>query len=214
MFPPLIDTPNMSKQQWKTGFDILKQPGIYELTLGDLVPPGIAYCTRKNLLIFNTSPIAHSPIYVVPASAFGGNADTEIPVCLAYNQSHYECLVPSSDEDVEQTVVLTNKFLNGEYSFKMDDVPIYKKQETNLKTKYDVDFPVLGPKRKKLSIQPLIMSPPKIKDLKNQDGNVKNKIMQENIFQNNLPIHLINKRQRDMNITEKNCLKIKNFVKE
>ena len=52
---------SMSKQQWETGFDILKQPGNYELTLGDLVPPGIAYCTRKNLLIFNTSPIAHTP---------------------------------------------------------------------------------------------------------------------------------------------------------
>ena len=78
--------------------------------------------------------------------------------------------MPSSDEDVEKTVLLTNKFLNGEYSFKMDDVPIYKKQETNLNTKYDMDFPVLGPKHKKLSIQPLIMSPPKIKDLKIHDG--------------------------------------------
>ena len=77
-----------------------------------------------------------------------------------------------SDEDVEKTVLLTNKYLNGEYSIKIDDIPIYKKQETNLKTKYDVDFPVLGPKRKKLSIQTLF--PPKINDLKNQNENVKN----------------------------------------
>ena len=63
----------MSLQEWKAGFEMLKQPGTYECTLGDLVPAGIAHCTRKNILIFNTSPLAHSPIYVVSASTFGGN---------------------------------------------------------------------------------------------------------------------------------------------
>ena len=137
---------NLSKQQWQEGFETLKQSGNYELSLGDLVPPGIAYCTRKNLLIFNTSPLAHSPIYVVPASTFGGHCDTEIPVCLAYNQYHYQCLVPSSEEDIYKTVVLTNRYLSGEYDIKMEDIPIFKKQDSNFKTNYYKDFPVLGSK--------------------------------------------------------------------
>ena len=38
-------------EQWKSEFDALKQPGLYEVSLGDLVPPGIAHCVKKNLLI-------------------------------------------------------------------------------------------------------------------------------------------------------------------
>ena len=73
----------LTLEEWKHGFDMLKQSGTYELTLGDLVPPGIAHCTKKNLLIFNTSPQAHSPVYVISAATFGGSANSDIPVCLA-----------------------------------------------------------------------------------------------------------------------------------
>ena len=64
----------LSPEEWKSGFETLKLSGTYCLlsVLGDLVPAGIAHCTRKNLLIFNTSQLAHSPIYVVTASTFGG----------------------------------------------------------------------------------------------------------------------------------------------
>ena len=91
----------------------MKQPGVYEVPLFDLVPSGIAHCIRKNLLIFNTSPQAHCPIYVVPATAFGGNADSEVPICLAYNQSHYESLIPCSDLDIEKTIWLSKQVLEG-----------------------------------------------------------------------------------------------------
>ena len=121
----------LSKQEWKEGFDKLKQSGTYELGLGDLVPPGIAHCTRKNLLIFNTSPLAHSPIYVISASSFGGHSDTEIPVCLAYDQSHYESLVPASEDDIRKTVVLTKQYLDGKYSLKMKDILVYHKKIMN-----------------------------------------------------------------------------------
>ena len=106
----------LSLEEWKDGFNVLKQPGTYEFTLGDLVPPGIAHCTRKNLLIFNTSPQAHSPVYVISAATFGGSANTDIPICLAYDQAHYESLVPSSQSDIEKTIILSKQVLGGEYT--------------------------------------------------------------------------------------------------
>ena len=106
----------LSLEEWKDGFNVLKQHGTYEFTLGDLVPPGIAYCTRKNLLIFNTSPQAHSPVYVISAATFGGSANTDIPICLAYDQAHYESLVPSSQSDIEKTIILSKQVLGGEYT--------------------------------------------------------------------------------------------------
>ena len=96
-------------EEWKSAFNFLKQPGVYEVSLGDLVPPGIAHCIKKNLLIFNTSPEAFCPVYVVPASMFGGSPDTDVPICLAYNQSHYESLIPCSHEDIEKTVSLSKQ---------------------------------------------------------------------------------------------------------
>ena len=98
-----------TKEEWKAEFNLMKQPGVYEMPLFDLIPPGIAHCVRKNLLVFNTSPQAHCPIYVVPATAFGSNANSEVPICLAYNQSHYESLIPCSDQDIQKTVLLSKQ---------------------------------------------------------------------------------------------------------
>ena len=100
-----------TEDEWRSEFSLLKQPGVYEVSLGDLVPPGIAHCIKKNLLIFNTSSQAHCPIYVVPASMFGGSANTEVPICLAYNQVHYESLIPCSDKDIEKTVFLMKQVI-------------------------------------------------------------------------------------------------------
>ena len=140
----------LSSEEWKAGFEALKQSGTYELVLGDLVPAGIDHCTRKNLLIFNTSHLAHSPIYVVTASTFGGFADSDIPVCLAYDQAHYEAMVPNSVEDINKTIVLMRQFLQGHYTLEMIDIPLFKKTIVDLRKNYDDDFPVLGhcPKRK------------------------------------------------------------------
>ena len=140
----------LSPEEWKAGFETLKQSGTYELVLGDLVPAGIAHCTRKNLLIFNTSHLAHSPIYVVTASTFGGFADSDIPVCLAYDQAHGEAMVPNSVEDINKTIVLMRQFLQGQYTLEMTDIPLFKKTIVDLTKNYDDDFPVLGhcPKRK------------------------------------------------------------------
>ena len=36
-----------TKEEWKTEFDLMKQPGVYEVPLFDLVPSGIAHCIKK-----------------------------------------------------------------------------------------------------------------------------------------------------------------------
>ena len=102
-----------TKDEWKTEFQLLKQPGMYEMALFDFVASRIAHCVRKNILIFNTSPQAHCPIYVVTANNFGGHADNEVPICLAYNQWHYESLIPRSNIDIEKTILLSRQVSNS-----------------------------------------------------------------------------------------------------
>ena len=138
---------NMSHERWNAEFEILKQSRTYEVELGDLVVPGIAHCTHKNILIFNTSEQAHSPIYVIPATTFGGTANTDIPVCLAYNQVHYEGLVPSSDEDIAKTIDLAKQFLNGEYDISINDIPVLQTKATEI---YDKEFPILESQNDKI----------------------------------------------------------------
>ena len=53
-------------------------------------------------------------------------------------------VVPSSDDDIEKTINLANQYLNGEYNFTWNDVPIF--QETKADN-YDDNFPVLKKKQ-------------------------------------------------------------------
>ena len=132
---------NLSREQWEAEFAILKKSRVYERELGDLIIPGIAHCTQKNILIFNTSNLAHSPIYVIPASTFGMPANTKIPVCLAYNNVHYEGLVPCTEDDVLKTVNLVQQYLQGEYKNTLEDIPIFC---SNTISDYDIQFPPLN----------------------------------------------------------------------
>ena len=101
----------------------MKQPHIYEHQLGDLVLPGIAHCTRKDILIFNTSSNSHVPVYVVEArSLCNQTPDTAIPVCLAYNQVHYEVLVPDTDDDIARTIALKQDLVEGRNPKSMKDI--------------------------------------------------------------------------------------------
>ena len=98
MFNRTVDTTwNIySRQQWLEGWQQMLIPGAYERGIfGDLMLPGIACGVRKFLLIFNTNlNTPHDPIYVLNPSKFNVTADTEIPIVLAYNQSHYESMEP------------------------------------------------------------------------------------------------------------------------
>lgn len=99
----------MTRSQWSAGWQVLKESGTYEYELGDMVLPGIAHCIKKDIVIFNTSPNAHCPVYVVEASKLcGTQVDNEIPICLAYDQSHYEAMVPDTFEDIMKTAERDN----------------------------------------------------------------------------------------------------------
>ena len=117
----------LEKDQWMAEWETLKQPRIYEHQLGDMVLPGIAHCTKKDLLIFNTSARAHCPVYVVQSSLLcGEQANTEVPICLGYDQTHYEALVPDTEEDIQRTIKLKQSIVEEKYNLKMEDIPIFK----------------------------------------------------------------------------------------
>ena len=72
----------MTRAEWSAGWQVLKEPRAYEYELGDLVLPGIAHYIKKDIVIFNTSPNAHCPVYVVEASKLcGTQVNNDIPIC-------------------------------------------------------------------------------------------------------------------------------------
>ena len=94
-------------------WNLLKEPGNYEYALADYILPTIAHCTQKDILIFNTElKGTFDPIFVVEASSLGGrSANSRIPVLLAYNQFHYESLIPNTQEDELLTIQLKESYL-------------------------------------------------------------------------------------------------------
>ena len=119
------------------------------VVVGDFVLPGIAHCIRKNILIFNTSPNAACPVQVVPASNFGRIANTNVSVCLAYYQSHYEPLVPSSSEDIAKTIFLATQVLDGSYNLRMKDIPLFEiddQEIISVQSHFDKEYPSLPTK--------------------------------------------------------------------
>ena len=113
----------LSKAEWTANWKTLKESRSYECQFGDLVLPGIAHCTKKDILIFNTSPRAYYPVYLVESSMLCNQAaDNEIPICLAYDQTHYETLVPDTDADIFKTIKLKQEIAAGTYSVKMQDL--------------------------------------------------------------------------------------------
>ena len=116
----------LTPQQWREEWKQMLVPGTYERGIfGDLMLPGIACGVRKILLIFNTNPdTPHDPIYVVDPSEFHVSPDTNIPVLLAYNMSHYESMEPLTDIDTQKSIDLVKEYQNGRYRYKKEDLPI------------------------------------------------------------------------------------------
>ena len=88
----------------------------------DLLMPAIARGTKKQILIFCTTLDAPVPIYVVTPERFGVDRDSDVPVCLAYNQLHYESLIPMSPSDIEKLKHLVRKVLDESYEYKQKDI--------------------------------------------------------------------------------------------
>ena len=114
-----------SDTEWEEGWNAMMESGIYERGIfGDLTQFGIACGSRKVLLIFNTSlDSPHDPVYVCDPRKFGVDPDTEIPVVLAYDLSHYESLHTVGDADIFSTVKLVEEYQNGNYAFGKVDLP-------------------------------------------------------------------------------------------
>ena len=119
------DYNTFTNQEWLEGWKEMQTPGTYERGIfGDLMLPGIACGTRKYLLIFNTSlNTPHDPIYVVDPNIFNVNPDTDIPVVLSYNMSHYESMEPCTNVDVQMSKDLVRQYLEGRYRYKRHDLP-------------------------------------------------------------------------------------------
>ena len=115
-----------SRKQWMEGWRQMLTPGTYERGIfGDLMLPGIACGVKKYLLIFNTNiESPHDPIYVVDPEKFGVKPDSEVPVVLSYNLSHYESMHPLTLIDIEKTIQLVQEYLEGRYTFGRKDLPI------------------------------------------------------------------------------------------
>ena len=113
-----------TNQQWQEGWAQMLVPGIYERGIfGDLMLPGIACGIRKILLIFNTNlKTPHDPIYVVSPCDFNVQPDTDIPIILAYNMTHYESMEPCSDSDIEATIKLVKEYQEGRYRYGRKDI--------------------------------------------------------------------------------------------
>ena len=113
-----------SDVEWEDGWNSMMESGIYERGIfGDLMLFGIACGSRKVLLIFNTSlDSPHDPVYICDPRKFGVGPETDIPVVLAYDLSHYESLHTVEDNDILSTVNLVKEYLNGNYAFGKRDL--------------------------------------------------------------------------------------------
>ena len=54
---------------------------------------------------------------------FGGHANTEIPLILAYDRGHYQGMLPAGDEDIFRSAELVKEMTNDLYTVKVSDIP-------------------------------------------------------------------------------------------
>ena len=121
-----VNTPfrTVTTKQWLEDWKQMQVPGTYERGIyGDLMLPGISCGVRKILLIFNTNPnTPHDPIYIVDPSEYNVNPDSNIPILLAYNMSHYENLEPLEESDIISTINLVTEYKTGRYRYGKADI--------------------------------------------------------------------------------------------
>ena len=170
-----------SIQEWEEGWTDMMQSGVYERGIfGDLMLFAIACGIRKVILIFNTSlDSPHDPVYICDPRKFGVQPNTDIPIVLAYDLSHYESMHTVEQVDVGETVKLVATYLTGKYSFVKADLPYLLELNESEDTNFQEE------------------NKSKINE------SLKDKGTSSNQFQENLPQHLQGKRPRDMNIEEK-----------
>jgi len=76
----------------------------------------LAHYIGKNILLINTDP-GSAPITVVLGDRFGNPLNSEYPVILAYNGTHYESLIPLTDHDEKRSRIIIQKYIKDEDLF-------------------------------------------------------------------------------------------------
>ena len=103
----------------------LLEQGVWDTKVADLVMPGIAYTLKKNILIFHTdATLADHPIEISTPGLLGGEVDTNVPLVLAYNGSHYEAMIPETEEDEQRCSRLVEMKESGQYLAEMQNIPL------------------------------------------------------------------------------------------
>ena len=83
----------------------------------------IARGCHKDILVFNTTEEAHSPIYAIRAEEYtGGKRDNINPVIVAYNGHHYESIEPMTNEDCLRSIRLVESYKKEEYPLEKKDI--------------------------------------------------------------------------------------------
>ena len=127
----------VGSKKWYNDLKDMATPGTYERGIfGDLMLPGIACGVKKILFIFNTSLNSpHDPISIVDPNDFDVKPDTETPIILACNMSHYESMEPCTNQDIEASVDLVKSYQIGRYQYSRPDLPfllrIQSKEDDN-----------------------------------------------------------------------------------
>ena len=109
--------PGYSFDEWHMGWERVKESRIYEVDyFGDFILPAVACGLRKTILIFNTNvQQPRSPIDVINPTTYNVSPDSQVPVVLCYNLSHYESLHPSDDIDIKKSIDLVKMLEEGRY---------------------------------------------------------------------------------------------------
>ena len=116
--------PNIySDEQWDSAWETLQTTNQYDIEyFGEMAILSCAHSLRKDILIINTpwkmrNASAHGPINVVSSNTIvpTNTRSTEIPLVLAYDGTHFESLIPDTEEAVQKTVQLVKDFKTDAY---------------------------------------------------------------------------------------------------
>jgi len=106
-----------SDEDWSSNWDLLKECGVWNVDyFGDLMIIALAHYIGKNILLINTDP-GSPPVTVVLGDRFGNPLNSEYPVILAYNGTHYESLIPLTDHDERMSRIIIQKYIKDEDLF-------------------------------------------------------------------------------------------------
>ena len=113
-----------TQSQWHAEWQKLKEDNVYEVDyFGDLVLPAISCGLKKVLLIFNTNiNFPRDPISVINPTDYNVESDSNVPIVLAYNMSHYESIHPVNQTAIERSIELVNTYILGNYRFTHQDL--------------------------------------------------------------------------------------------